>query len=58
MKVFVSGYQSIDMHYIVVPVKCEGGLFISSLRKVYIFRKVPIFSRISSPAISGKKVRP
>jgi hypothetical protein len=55
------------MHGIVVPVKFEGGLSISLLRKkqlftkkrgskVYVFKKVPIFINISNPAI-WKKVR-
>jgi hypothetical protein len=62
MKILVSKYQSIDMHCMVVPVKFDDGLSITFLRKkplstkkrgskVYIFKKVPIFKNISSPAI-------
>jgi hypothetical protein len=61
MKVLVSWYQSIDMHCIALPVKFEGGLSISFLRKKatlykkrggqkYTFSKrVPIFKNILIP---------
>jgi hypothetical protein len=39
MKVLVSRYQSIDMYCIMVPVKFDDGLSISSLRKKQIFTK-------------------
>jgi hypothetical protein len=61
MEVFVSGYQLIDMHCIALPVKFDGGLSISFLRKkqllkklgakVYLFKKVPTFKPISNPAM-------
>jgi hypothetical protein len=34
----VSGYQSIDMHCIVLPVKFDGGLSISVLRNKQLFK--------------------
>jgi hypothetical protein len=39
MKVFVSGYQLIDMHCIALPVKFDGGLSISFLRKKQLYKK-------------------
>jgi hypothetical protein len=39
MKMLVSGYQSIDMHCIVVPVKFDGGLSIPFLRKKQLSQK-------------------
>jgi hypothetical protein len=39
IKVFVSGYQSIDMHCIVSPVKFDSGLFMSVLRNKQLFKK-------------------
>jgi hypothetical protein len=49
------------MHCIVVPVKIDGGLLLSVLRKKQLFtktgvkslhfQKVPIFKNISNPAI-------
>jgi hypothetical protein len=35
----VSWYQSIEMHYIVLPVKFDGGLFISVVRNEQLFTK-------------------
>jgi hypothetical protein len=61
MKVLVSGYQSIDMHCIVLLVKFDDELSISFLRKKQLFtkekggqkytfsKKVPIFKSISNP---------
>jgi hypothetical protein len=49
---FVSGYQSIDMRCIVVPVKFEGGLSISFLRK-----KQPFTKKRGSKVYICKKVR-
>jgi hypothetical protein len=37
-KCFVSGYQLIDMHCIALPVKFDGGLSISFLRKKQLFK--------------------
>jgi hypothetical protein len=37
--VLVSGYRSKYMHCIVVPVKFDGGLFISTLRNKQLFTK-------------------
>jgi hypothetical protein len=37
MKVLDSGYPSIDMHYIVLIVKFDGGLSIAVLRNKQIF---------------------
>jgi hypothetical protein len=39
IKVLVSGYQLVDMHCIVVPVKFDGGLSISFLRKKLLLLK-------------------
>jgi hypothetical protein len=39
MKEPVSGYQSIDTHCIVLPVKFDGGLSISALRNKQLFKK-------------------
>jgi hypothetical protein len=39
VKVLVYGYQSIDMHFIVVPVKFDGGLSMSILRNKQLFYK-------------------
>jgi formate/nitrite transporter FocA (FNT family) len=38
-KMLVSGYQSIDMHYIVMPVKFDSGLFMLVLRNKQLFTK-------------------
>jgi hypothetical protein len=38
-KTLVAGYQSIDMHFIVLPVKFDGGLSFSVLRKKQLFEK-------------------
>jgi hypothetical protein len=38
-KVLDSGYQSIDMHCIVLPVKFDGELSISVLRNKQLFKK-------------------
>jgi hypothetical protein len=63
-KVFISGYQSIDMCFIVVPVEFDGGLYISVLRNKQLFTKKKgqkfTFSKkfqFSNPA-SWKKDRP
>jgi hypothetical protein len=55
VKMLVFGYQSIDMHCIVVRVKFDGGSSMSVLRnkqlfpkkmsKVYIFKKVSNFQK-------------
>jgi hypothetical protein len=54
MEVFVSVYQLIDMHSIALPVKFDGGLSISFLRKKqllkYVFKKIPILKNILTPA--------
>jgi hypothetical protein len=39
IKVLVSGYQSIDMHCIVLPVKFDGALSISVLRNKQLLKK-------------------
>jgi hypothetical protein len=39
IKMHVSGYQSIDMHCIVLPVKFDGRLAISVLRNEQLFTK-------------------
>jgi hypothetical protein len=39
MVVFVSGYQLLDMHCMALPVKFDGGLFISLLRKSSSLKK-------------------
>jgi hypothetical protein len=39
MEVFVSGYQLLDMHCIVLPVKIDGGVSISFLRKKQLSEK-------------------
>jgi hypothetical protein len=65
INVHVSWYQAVDMHYIMVPVKYDGGSNMSVLRnkqlftkkggpKVCIFQKVPIFKTISNPDILKK----
>jgi hypothetical protein len=69
VKVFVSRYQSIDMHCTVVPVKFDGGLSISFLRKkqlfankrrskIYISEKVPIFKTSEPPPIEERTGHP
>jgi hypothetical protein len=40
IKVLDFGYQSIDMHCIVLPLKFDGGLFISVLRNKQLFKKM------------------
>jgi hypothetical protein len=50
INVYVSGYQSIDMHCIVLPVKFDGELSISVLRNKQLFKnkwglKVHIFKK-------------
>jgi hypothetical protein len=40
IKELLSGYQSIDMHCIVLPVKFDGRLFISVLRNKQLFEKM------------------
>jgi hypothetical protein len=57
IKVLVSGYQSVDMHRIVLPLKFDGGLSISVLRNKQLFekrevksshfQKVQIFQKLS-----------
>jgi hypothetical protein len=42
--VLVSGYQSIDLHCIVLPVKFDGGLSISVLRNKQLFKKMDVKS--------------
>jgi hypothetical protein len=42
IKVLVSGYPSIDMHLIVLPVRFEGGLSIQVLRNKQLFKKLDI----------------
>jgi hypothetical protein len=63
----VSGYQSIEMQRIVLPVKFDGGLFISVLRNEQHFTKKwgskPIsFQKLKFPNLSNptnwKKDRP
>jgi hypothetical protein len=44
IKVLVSGYQSIDMHCIVSPVKFDGGLSISVLRNKQPLKKMTVKS--------------
>jgi hypothetical protein len=39
MKMAVSRYHSIDMHYIVLSVKFDGRLSISLLKKVTLYKK-------------------
>jgi hypothetical protein len=39
IKVLVSGYQSIDMYFIVLPVKFGGGMYISVQRYKQLFTK-------------------
>jgi hypothetical protein len=39
MKVLVSWYQLLDMHCIASPIKLDGGLSISFLRKKQLFDK-------------------
>jgi hypothetical protein len=39
IKVLLSGYQSIDMRCIVLPVKFDGGLSIPILRNKQLFKK-------------------
>jgi hypothetical protein len=43
-KVLTSGYQSIDMHCIVVPVKFDGGLIMSFLKKSNSLKKMDVKS--------------
>jgi hypothetical protein len=47
-KLLVSGYHSIDMHCNVLPVKFDGGLSISFLRKKELFTKKGLHFQKSS----------
>jgi hypothetical protein len=62
IKVLVSGYQSIDMQRIMLPVKFDSGLFISALRnkqlytkkggsKLHIFKKFQNFFYFANPTL-------
>jgi hypothetical protein len=54
VKALVSGYQPIDRHCIVIPVKFDGGLSMSVLRNKQLFtkkkvRRLPIFKTFQTP---------
>jgi hypothetical protein len=42
INMLVSGYQSIDVHCIVLPVKYDGGLSISVLRNKQLYEKMDV----------------
>jgi hypothetical protein len=46
VKVIISRYQSIDMHCVEMPVKFEGGLSMSFLRKKQLFTKKQEIKRL------------
>jgi hypothetical protein len=44
IKMLVSGYQSINMHCIVLPIKFDDGLSISVLRNKQLYKKMEVKS--------------
>jgi hypothetical protein len=63
MNVLLSGYQSIDMHCIGLPVKSDGGLSISVPRTKQLYKKMAVKSshsqkvqnlNFSTPAIQKR----
>jgi hypothetical protein len=69
VKELVSGYRSIDMHCIAVPVKFDRWLSISFLRKKqlfikkrgggqFFFKKVPILQKTLESQALGIKLKP
>jgi hypothetical protein len=48
IKMFVSGYQSIHMHRIMMPVKFDSGLSISVQRNKQFFKKLKGFDKLKN----------